>query len=71
MASGLLVFIAYGLVLTAFSLSRVGYVAPAREVGLVVGVLMGVLILKEPFGLGRLLGSGIIVSGLVLIALSP
>ena len=70
MASGLLVFIAYGLVLTAFSLSWVGYVASAREVGLVVGVLMGVLILQEPVGLGRLLGSGIIVSGLVLIALS-
>ena len=71
LASGLLVFTAYGLVLTAFSLSQVGYVAPAREVGIVVGVLMGVLILKEPFGLGRLLGSGFIVAGLALIAISP
>jgi drug/metabolite transporter (DMT)-like permease len=70
-AAGLLTFLAYGLVLTAFSLSRVSYVAPAREVGIVVGVLMGVFLLKEPFGGGRLLGSGFIVLGLVLVAVSP
>ena len=70
-ASGLLFFTAYGLALTAFSMSRVSYAAPAREVGIVVGVLMGFLILKEPFGLGRLLGSGFIALGLALIALSP
>ena len=64
--AGLLTFAAYGLVLTAFSLSRVSYVAPTREVGIVIGVLMGVYLLKEPFGGGRLLGSGFIVAGLVL-----
>jgi len=69
--AGLLVFAAYGLALTAFSLSRVSYVAPAREVSIVVGVLAGVLILKEPFGRGRLVGSAMIVLGLILIALSP
>ena len=69
--AGMLIFISYGLVLTAYSLSRVSYVGPAREVGIVIGVLMGVFILKEPFGRGRLLGSGFIVLGLLLIALSP
>ena len=69
--AGFLTFLAYGLVLTAFSLSRVSYVAPAREVGIVIGVLMGVLILKEPFGRTRLAGSAVIVFGLVLIAVSP
>ena len=69
--ASLLVFFAYGLVLTAFSLSRVSYVAPAREVGIVFGVLLGVLVLKERFGQGRLLGSTLIVLGLILIALSP
>ncbi len=71
LVAGPLMFLAYGLVLTAFSLSRVSYVAPAREVGIVIGVLMGVFLLKEPFGAGRLLGSGFILGGLVLIALSP
>ena len=70
-AAGLLVFLAYGMVLTAFSLSKVSYVAPAREVGIVMGVLLGVILLKEPFGRGRLLGSGFIVAGLVLITVSP
>ena len=71
LAAGLLVFIAYGLVLTAFALSRVSYAAPAREVGIVVGVLLGVFLLKEPFGAGRLIGSAFILLGLTLIALSP
>ena len=69
--AGVLTFAAYGLVLTAFSISRVSYVAPAREVGIVIGVMLGVFLLKEPFGRGRLLGSGFIVAGLALIALSP
>ena len=69
--ASILVFLAYGLVLTAFSLSRVSYVAPAREAGIVIGVLMGVFLLKEPFGRGRLLGSGFIVIGLGLIVVSP
>ena len=56
--AGLLTFAAYGLVLTDFSLSRVSYVAPGREVGIVIGVMMGVFLLREPFGGGRLLGSG-------------
>ncbi len=70
-ASSLLAFLAYGLVLTAFSLSRVSYITPAREVGIVLGVILGVFLLKEPFGAGRLLGSSFIVVGLVLIAISP
>ena len=71
LGAGLLVFLAYGLVLTAFTLSQVSYAAPAREVGIVVGVLMGVFFLKERFGGGRLLGSSFIAMGLILIALSP
>ena len=69
--AGILIFLAYGLVLTAFSLSRVSYVAPAREVGIVIGVLFGVIFLKEPFGRGRLFGSSFIVAGLALIVVSP
>ena len=71
LAASLLTFLAYGMVLTAFSLSRVSYIAPAREVGIVLGVLLGVFVLKERFGQGRLLGSTLIVAGLTSIALSP
>ena len=68
---GAMTFVAYGLVLTAFQFSRVSYISPAREVGIVIGVLLGVLVLKEPFGRGRIIGSGMIVLGLVLIAAAP
>ena len=70
-AAGLLSFLAYASILTAFSLSRVSYIVPAREISIVVGVLAGVLILKETFGRGRLVGSCLIVIGLVVISLSP
>ena len=69
--AGLLSFLAYACILTAFSISRVSYIVPAREVSIVVGVLAGVWILKEPFGRGRLVGSAMIVLGLILLSLSP
>lgn len=69
--SGLLMFIGYGLILFALQFSRVSYIAPAREVGIVIGVLFGTLMLGEPFGKGRVLGSCLIVFGLVLISLAP
>ena len=69
--SGLLMFIAYSLILLALQFSRVSYIAAAREVGVVIGVLFGTLMLGEPFGKGRVLGSCLIVFGLVLISLAP
>jgi drug/metabolite transporter (DMT)-like permease len=69
--SGLLMFLSYGLILFAFQFSRVSYIAPAREVGIVIGVVYGTLLLKEPFGKGRAIGSCLIVAGLVLISLAP
>lgn len=69
--AGMLTYLAYGLVLRALEFSKVSYIAPSREVGIVVGVLLGVLVLKEPFGRGRLFGSSLIVLGLGLIAAAP
>ena len=69
--AGLLMFLAYGLILTALQFSRVSYVFPLREIGIVMGVLLGAIVLKEPYGIGRLVGSACIVAGLVLIVLAP
>ena len=69
--SGLLMFLAYGLILFAFQFSRVSYIASAREVGIVIGVVFGTLLLREPFGKGRAIGSCLIIAGLVLISLAP
>lgn len=69
--SGLLMFLAYSLILFTFQFSRVSYIASAREVGIVIGVVFGTLLLKEPFGKGRAIGSCLIIAGLVLISLAP
>ena len=66
-----LTFIAYGLVLSALTLSKLSYVWPAREMGIVIAVLLGSLVLKEPFGRPRLLGSLLVVFGVALVALAP
>jgi len=69
--AALLMFLAYALILFALQFSRVSYIAPSREIGIVMGVILGTLFLKEPFGKGRVLGSCFIVFGLVLISLAP
>ncbi len=68
---GLLQYAAYGLVLSAMQLSPVSYIGPFREVGLVFGVVLGAVVLKEPFGRGRTLGAGLVVAGALAVALAP
>lgn len=67
---GIAVFtpLAYILVLVAFTFTPVIYVAPAREVSVLLSVLAGTLLLGEP-SLGRRLGwAALIVTGIVLLA---
>ena len=69
-AAASLLFLAYGLVLTAMSLTDVSYVAPLREVGSLFAVLLGAIVLKEQVTRGRVIGAGLIIAGVVLITLS-
>lgn len=70
-AAGLMIPAAYLLVLAALTTSRVSYVGPAREVGIVFGTMFGVLLLGEGYGGPRIPASLIIVSGVVALALAP
>jgi drug/metabolite transporter (DMT)-like permease len=70
-AAGVLAPLGYVLVLVALMTSRISYVAPAREVGIVLGVAMGVALLGESYGLPRMAGSLIIAAGVVVLALAP
>jgi len=70
-AGSLMAFSAYALVLIALTTSRVSYVAPSREVGLVFGLFLGWLVLKEKTTKGRTMGSVSIVAGLILLGISP
>ncbi len=61
--------LAYILVLIALQLSPVSYVAPAREVSILIGTLLGVRLLKEGHLGPRLVGATAIVTGLVALAI--
>jgi drug/metabolite transporter (DMT)-like permease len=68
--AGLLMFCAYGLVLLAMQFTQVSYIIPAREIGIVFGVILGMILLREPFGRGRIIGSCLIAFGVSFISLA-
>ncbi len=48
-------------------LAPVSYAVPVRQVGLLIGVLIGIVFLRESFGRIRLTSAGLILLGVVLI----
>ena len=54
----------YGL-----NMSQVSYAVPVRQISIVIGVLIGILFLKESFGRIRLIAALFIMAGVVLIRL--
>lgn len=71
LAAGILAPVAYLMVLAALTTSRISYVAPAREVGIVLGAAMGVVLLHEAYGSARIVGAGLIVAGVIALAFAP
>jgi drug/metabolite transporter (DMT)-like permease len=68
-AAGALIALAYGLVLTALVTSPVAYVAPLREVGILVGAVFGHKLLAEGQTRQRLAGSALMVLGAAALAM--
>jgi drug/metabolite transporter (DMT)-like permease len=71
LAAGVLAAMAYLLVLFALTTSRISYVAPTREVGIVIGALLGVLFLGEGHGPWRISASLLIVAGVLTLGFAP
>jgi uncharacterized membrane protein len=67
--SGFLMRIGYILVLIAMSFTQVSYILSVRQVSIVIGVALGVRVLSESYGKIRLLGSSIILFGIVILGL--
>jgi len=65
---GVLAPLAYILVLIAFQLAPVSIVAPAREVSVILVGLAGWLFFHEPHPARRLVGAGIVLAGIALLA---
>jgi drug/metabolite transporter (DMT)-like permease len=59
----------YVLVLSALAFTPVSYIAPTREISVLFGTLMGIRLLSEGDGRRRLLAAGIIVAGILVLAL--
>jgi drug/metabolite transporter (DMT)-like permease len=66
---GVLSPLAYILVLLAVQLAPVSVIAPAREVSVVLVGLAGWLLFREPHPVQRLIGAGIVLAGVALLAL--
>jgi len=55
-------------VLTALNLGApLSVVAPMREMSMMVGALMGMLILREKVGPWRLVGCAVLIGGVILL----
>ena len=71
LVAGILAPLGYVLVLTALTTSRITYIAPAREVGIVLSAILGVVFLGEGYGNWRILGSLFILTGVLTLGLAP
>jgi len=71
LAAGVLAPLAYVLVLAALTTSRISYVAPVREFGIVIGAMLGVMLLGEGYGRWRIAGAVTILAGVFTLALAP
>ena len=69
MLIGILCPLSYLLVLTALVFTRVSYVAPAREVGILIGVLMGAWVLAEGNPKRRFAAAVLMVCGVMALAI--
>jgi drug/metabolite transporter (DMT)-like permease len=70
LAVGLLSPLAYTLVLFAMTMAPLSYVAPARELSMLIGVLIGAKVLRESFTAARAIGTGLMLAGVVFLALA-
>ncbi|MEV4889147.1 DMT family transporter [Nonomuraea sp. NPDC055795] len=70
LGAAVLIPLSYLLVLFAFTMAPVSVVAPAREISVLIAVLLGGRLLAEGDLRRRLLAAGVILGGVVTIALS-
>ena len=70
LAGGVGTLVAYTMVLVAVRQAPVGYVTMLRESSVVIGALVGWLVLREGLGGRRLIASGVILAGLILLVVA-
>ncbi|MEW6203366.1 MAG: EamA family transporter [bacterium] len=66
--SAVLIGLAYFIVLYTLTLGNVSYIAPLRNFSVVISVILGITVLKEPQGSPKLFASILIFIGILFIA---
>lgn len=69
MGAGIFAMISYGIVLWAFTFAPIAYVSALREVSVLFAALIGVIFLKEPFRLNRIIAACFICAGVGILTL--
>jgi drug/metabolite transporter (DMT)-like permease len=69
LVGGVLSLLAYGLVLWAQSRGALAPIAALRETSIVIATVIATVVFREPFGRTRLVASGAVVAGIVLLNL--
>lgn len=67
-AVGILSPLAYTLVLFAMTMAPLSYVAPIREISMLIGVLFGASLLRESFVPSRIVGTVCMLAGVIMLA---
>ena len=68
--TGLGIYLTYGLVLASMNyVTNVSYVAAFRQLSIPLGAVLGMVLLKEPHYLPKLIGVAIVFLGLILVGL--
>jgi drug/metabolite transporter (DMT)-like permease len=67
-AVGVLSPLAYTLILFAMTMAPLSYVAPIRELSMLLGVLFGAKLLRESLVPSRVIGTACMVAGVVMLA---
>jgi drug/metabolite transporter (DMT)-like permease len=70
LAVGVLSPLAYTLILYAMTMAPLVYVAPARELSMLIGVALGAKVLHESFTFSRVAGTALMVAGVALLAMA-
>ena len=69
LAAGALSLLAYGLVLWAQTRGTLAPVAALRETSVLVGAGIATVVFKEPFGRARIVATGFVVAGILILTL--
>lgn len=68
--SGILMILSYVLILMAMQIDKVSYIISLRQISIIFGVLLGIVVLKEKHGFARIISSSIMFIGFILISIS-